>query len=112
MDVLLLFLLYALLVVNVISKCSKKKSDKTESRKKKKRHRSREREPKESSPKEQPPVGPPPEATPIPPEPVVAVTTAHEADDVPAEEMFKCRDYTPAIFQELQNLFDLLKQSS
>ncbi|KAL6741386.1 hypothetical protein Aduo_014645 [Ancylostoma duodenale] len=103
MDVLLLFLVYALLVVNVVSKCSKKKSDKSESRKKRKRHRDRGREPKGSPPKDQ---------LPVPPEPVMVVTTAHEAEDTQSEEMFRCRDYTPAIFNELQNLFDLLKQSS
>ncbi|KAL6741324.1 hypothetical protein Aduo_014591 [Ancylostoma duodenale] len=112
MDVLLLFLVYALLVVNVVSKCSKKKSDKSESRKKRKRHRDRGREPKGSPPKDQLPVPPPPEGAAIPPEPVMVVTTAHEAEETQGEEMFRCRDYTPAIFNELQNLFDLLKQSS
>ncbi|KHJ75681.1 hypothetical protein OESDEN_24703, partial [Oesophagostomum dentatum] len=44
------------------------------------------------------------------PEPVAVIGTAREPEE-PVEDFFKCRDYTPAIFNELQSLFDLLKQS-
>ncbi|KAK6755142.1 hypothetical protein RB195_013865 [Necator americanus] len=78
----------------------------TDSRKKGK-HRDRDRDKEE--PKDSPPKEAPAQPT-TAPEPVGAVSTAHEMDETSPEEMYKCRDYTPAIFNDLQPLFDLLKK--
>ncbi|PIO65971.1 hypothetical protein TELCIR_12328 [Teladorsagia circumcincta] len=45
-----------------------------------------------------------------PPEPPTGpMGTAREMEE-PQEDVFKCRDYTPAVFNDLQQLFDLLKR--
>ncbi|KJH53398.1 hypothetical protein DICVIV_00336 [Dictyocaulus viviparus] len=109
MDIILLMcLLYALFIVNFLSKCCKKGSERSEKdRNKRKRRRRREKDgiaikddPLNTThyllqPKK--PVNEP------------GMSTAHDAEDA-HENHFTCHDYTPAIFNDLQQLFDLLKR--
>ncbi|XGW03957.1 hypothetical protein V3C99_015248 [Haemonchus contortus] len=100
MDVLLLFLLCILLFANVVSNC-KGKSKKTKRPKKKRRDFD------EAEPMPMPPI----HEEPYPPfGGDQFLSTARESQE-PQEDIFKCRDYTPPMFNDLQNLFDLLKHS-
>ncbi|VDL82823.1 unnamed protein product [Nippostrongylus brasiliensis] len=112
MDILLLFILYALFFINFVSKCCKKKSSaKSKSNKRSKKKRDHQRRDESPMRSEQPPPG---DQAPL--------GTARETPDGGTggglggkgggeDDTFKCRDYTPPIFNDLQQLFDLLKRS-
>ncbi|VDO79239.1 unnamed protein product [Heligmosomoides polygyrus] len=103
MDLIFLFVLYALLFVNFISFC--KKSEKSDKKKRKKKKDRRDRDERSTQ------LG-----TPFPPGPgdhPPTMATAREAEEQQGgggADTFKCRDYTPAIFNDLQGLFELLKR--